>query len=169
MADSLGSLLHELQGMTGAGHAQHQKIPQDVQQLIRQAEQALAQGNFGQAAQDLQQAAQAAGKNTPLGQELNQAAQATQQYAQQQAPDPSQQGQGADGSHRGQNQNNQQCGQNQGGQQSGPSSQDINQLLSTALSLIGKGDSSDAKDLLRLALQQLSANYPSYATSNDMA
>src|SRR5262249_53290062 len=175
LAGSFGSLWNDLQGIMGAGHAHCQQIPQDVQQLLQKAEQALAQGNDQQAARYLQQAAQAAGNNTPLGQELSQAAQALQQSAQQQAAGAGQPPGQADGSGQygqscgqsGQVPGSGQCGQNEGsGQESGLSSQDLNQLLSVALNLISKGDSSDAKHLIRYVLQHLSAQYPSYSTGD---
>jgi thioredoxin-like negative regulator of GroEL len=169
LLDSLGSWFSEFQGTTGAGHAQ--KIPHNVQQLIDEAENALAQGNLQQAAQYLQQAAQAAGNNSPLGQQLTQMAQALQQYAQDQGSNATQtdSAQGPYNQNGGQQvQNSGQCGQNDGtGQQSGANNQDLTQLFSVALSLISKGDSSDANDLIRYALQQLSAQYPAYSTSNN--
>jgi thioredoxin-like negative regulator of GroEL len=175
VAGSFGSAWNDVPGMMGAGHAHNQnQIPQDVQQLIQKAEQALAHGNYQQAAQYLQQAAQAAGTNTPLGQELSQAAQALQQASQRHAPGANQQPWQADGSQNGGQSGlvpgSGQCGQNEGcGQQSGSNSQDVSHLLSVALNLISKGDSSDAKGLIRYALQQLSAQYPAYRTTYNRA
>jgi ribosomal protein S20 len=145
---------NDLQGITGA-----QQIPQNVQQLLKKAEQALAQGNVQQAAHYLQEAAKAAQKagDTQLGQELNQAAQALQQQA-------------AGGNQQsGQTDNNGNANQvpnsGQYGPQSGLSSQDYDQMLLAGLDLLSKGDSRDGMWLTSAGAQGLSSLYSSYSAT----
>jgi hypothetical protein len=129
-------MTHGVQGIKGQ---------QNIDQLIQDAIKALQNGDYATAAQDFQQAAQAAGLNTPLGQELSKEAQALQQ---QQGT-----GQTSGGDQSGQSG---QSGQTDSGQQSGLSQQDLLQLIKLAQDLIQKGDVTGGEALLKYATQQYS-------------